>query len=295
VWLRGQLHITKKAMDPSPKVFLIPLFTLVLLLFASLRMPEFPWPEPALSAIAEAAEAVLPTPVPVPSITFGVEEAQEPEDLVLTLQIIFILTILTLAPSLLVLLTSFTRTVVVLSFTRSALGINQMPPNQVLIGLALFLTFYTMAPVWQEINTTALQPYLAGELTFQAAGERAYAPLYRFMLQHTRDKDLSLFVGAAGLAERAVEGEISRENLPFHVLVPAFVISELKSAFQMGFILYVPFLVIDMIIASVLMSLGMMMLPPVLISLPFKLLLFVMVDGWHLVVRSILLGYQTGG
>jgi flagellar biosynthetic protein FliP len=231
-----------------------------------------------------AAEAV-----PMPRITVGVESAQAPQDLALSLQIIIILTVLTLTPSILVLLTSFTRTVVVLSFTRTALGTNQMPPNQVLIGLALFLTLFTMAPALNEINEHALQPYLAGELDFRAAGERAQRPLREFMTVHTREKDLNLFMDMASISGQP------KEHAPLHALIPAFVISELKSAFQMGFILYIPFIVIDMIVASVLMSLGMMMLPPTMISLPFKVLLFVLSDGWYLVVRSILLSYQVGG
>jgi flagellar biosynthetic protein FliP len=227
--------------------------------------------------------------VPVPRITVGLESAQEPQDLALSLQIIIILTVLTLTPAILVLLTSFTRTVVVLSFTRTALGTNQMPPNQVLIGLALFLTLFTMAPALQQINEHALQPYLAGDLDFRSAGVRAQQPLREFMSAHTREKDLQLFMELAGISG------LPRQDTPFHVLIPAFVISELKSAFQMGFILYIPFIVIDMIVASVLMSLGMMMLPPTMISLPFKILLFVLSDGWYLVVRSLLLSYQVGG
>jgi flagellar biosynthetic protein FliP len=224
--------------------------------------------------------------LPAPRLSVGVEQAQGADDVALTLQIIILLTILALAPSILVLLTSFTRTIVVLSFVRTAMGVNQMPPNQVLIGLALFLTFFTMAPTWQAINTNALQPYLAGELDFRAAGEQAETPLREFMFKFTRQKDLALFASMSGNPPPA-----DIKDVPTYVLVPAFVISELKSAFQMGFVLYIPFLVIDMIVASVLMSLGMMMLPPVMISLPFKLLLFVLVDGWHIVIRSLLLGY----
>ncbi|NLN19613.1 MAG: flagellar type III secretion system pore protein FliP [Firmicutes bacterium] len=223
----------------------------------------------------------------VPRITLGVEAGEEPQDLVLSLQILILLTVLALAPSILVLLTCFTRIVIVLSFTRTALGTNQMPPNQVLIGLALFLTLFTMMPTWQQINETALQPYLAGELEFRAAGALAQRPLREFMLQHTRQKDLQLFIDMAGGSP-----ETDYQELGLHVLIPAFVISELKSAFQMGFVLYIPFIVIDMIVSSVLLSLGMMMLPPMMISLPLKVLLFVLADGWHLVVRSLLLSYQ---
>lgn len=239
---------------------------------------------------AWAAPVAWAQSVAVPRVTLAFDAAEEPQDLVLSLQVIILLTILALAPSILVLLTSFTRTVVVLSFTRTALGTNQMPPNQVLIGLALFLTLFTMAPTLQQINSSALQPYLAGELEFRAAGQLAERPLRAFMLQHTREKDLHLFLEMAGDEPPADPHEVGT-----HVLIPAFVISELKSAFQMGFVLYIPFIVIDMIVASVLLSLGMMMLPPMMISLPLKILLFVLADGWHLVVRSILLSYQVGG
>jgi flagellar biosynthetic protein FliP len=224
----------------------------------------------------------------MPRLSLSLEPAEGPQDLALSLQVIILLTILALAPSILVLLTSFTRTVVVLSFVRTALGTNQMPPNQVLIGLALFLTLFTMAPTFQAIHSSAWQPYLAGELDFRTAGERALLPLRTFMLQHTREKDLALFADIAGAATEEPQAVAT------HILVPAFVISELKSAFQMGFVLYIPFIVIDMIVASVLMSLGMMMLPPMMISLPLKILLFVLADGWYLVVRSLLLSYQVG-
>ncbi len=232
-------------------------------------------------------QAQMQPELTLPRLSLGVEPAQNPQDITLTLQIIALLTILALAPSILVLLTSFTRTIVVLSFVRSAMGTNQTPPNQVLVGLALFLTFFTMAPTWQVINTTALQPYLAGDLDFRSAAATAEVPLRDFMFKYTRQTDLALFAEMSGTPAPA-----DLKRVPSYILVPAFVISELKSAFQMGFILYIPFLVIDMIVASVLMSLGMMMLPPVMISLPFKLLLFVMVDGWHIVVRSILLAYR---
>ncbi len=189
---------------------------------------------------------------------------------------------LSLAPAILVLLTSFTRTVIVLSFTRNALATQQVPPNQVIIGLSLFLTLFIMAPVFAQINEQALQPYLAGELTYNEALELGQGPLREFMLSHTRAHDLELFTDIGGVSVENLE------EVPMLTLIPAFVISELKTAFQMGFIVFVPFLVIDMVIASTLMSMGMMMLPPVMISLPFKILLFVLVDGWHLVVKSLL-------
>src|SRR5690606_13627164 len=177
--------------------------------------------------------------------------------------------------------------VVVLSFTRSALALQQTPPNQVVIGLALFLTFFIMAPTWQEVNEQALQPYLAGEIGHEEAFSAAAEPVKRFMYRQTRPRDLRLFMQ---LAEEPRPEELA--DIPLHVLVPAFVISELKTAFQMGFMLYIPFLVIDMIVASTLMAMGMLMLPPVMISLPFKVMLFVLVDGWNLVVSSIISGFR---
>jgi flagellar biosynthetic protein FliP len=231
-------------------------------------------------ALAQAAPIV-------PRITVGVDAAENPEDVALSLQILILLTILSLAPAILVMMTSFTRIVVVLSFVRNALATNQMPPNQVLIGLALFLTFFVMAPTWQTVNETALQPYLQGELPQREALDRAIVPIREFMVRNTREKDLELFVSLSKTPRPD-----SPTDVPTHVVVPAFVISELKTAFQLGFIIFIPFIVIDMIVASVLMSMGMLMLPPVMISLPFKILLFVMVDGWHLVVRSLLLSYR---
>ncbi len=231
-------------------------------------------------ALAQAAPIV-------PRITVGVDAAENPEDVALSLQILILLTILSLAPAILVMMTSFTRIVVVLSFVRNALATNQMPPNQVLIGLALFLTFFVMAPTWQTVNETALQPYLQGELPQREALDRGIVPIREFMVRNTREKDLELFVSLSKTPRPD-----SPTDVPTHVVVPAFVISELKTAFQLGFIIFIPFIVIDMIVASVLMSMGMLMLPPVMISLPFKILLFVMVDGWHLVVRSLLLSYR---
>lgn len=226
-------------------------------------------------------------PVPVPRLNIGVEEADSPREVATTLQILFVLTVLSLAPAILMLMTSFTRIVVVLSFLRSALATQQMPPNQLLIGLALFLTFFVMAPVWGQVNQKALQPYLAGSITQEEALERGAAPLREFMLKQTREKDLELFVNLARMESLAEPSAV-----PTYVLIPAFAISELKTAFQMGFIIFIPFMVIDMVVASTLMSMGMLMLPPMMISLPFKILLFVMVDGWNLVVRSLVLSFR---
>lgn len=223
----------------------------------------------------------------VPTLQFSLGTGDGPADTALSLQIVALLTVLTLAPAILILLTSFTRIVVVLSFVRSALALQQMPPNQVLIGLALFLTFFTMAPTWQAVYNDGLQPYIAGELTEEEALARIDAPVREFMFKHTREQDLALFIEMSG-----DERPESPDDVRTLTLIPAFIISELRTAFQLGFILFIPFLVIDMVVASTLMSMGMLMLPPVMISLPFKVLLFVMVDGWHLVTRSLLLAFQ---
>lgn len=212
--------------------------------------------------------------------------SDDPQNLASTIQLLLLLTVLTLAPSILILMTCFTRIVIVLSFVRSGLATQQMPPNQVLIGLALFITFFIMSPVLSEVNENALQPLFNEELTQEEAFERATTPFKYFMAEHTREKDLALFMGYAGL-----ERPNSVDEIPLTALVPAFAISELKTAFQIGFMIFVPFLVIDMVVASILMSMGMMMLPPVMIALPFKILLFVMVDGWYLIVRSLLLSF----
>ena len=235
------------------------------------------------SDLAFAAEQTIQ----IPSVPF-VEPAESPEDLSLTLQIILLLTILSLAPSILIMLTSFTRTVIVLSFVRNGMGVQQVPPTQVIIGLALFITIFVMAPVWSQINDQALQPLLNKEITTNEAMQRAQIPLRDFMFRQTREKDLALFVHYAKL-EKPIN---SLDDIPTYVLIPAFIISELKTAFQMGFVIFLPFLVIDMIVSSTLMSMGMMMLPPVMISLPFKILLFVMVDGWNLVINSIIMSFR---
>ncbi|MGI6587751.1 MAG: flagellar type III secretion system pore protein FliP [Peptococcia bacterium] len=230
---------------------------------------------------------VFAAPIPLPKIGIEVDSADTPQEVVLSLQILALLTILTLAPAILILMTSFTRIIVVFSFLRNALATQQMPPNQVLVGLALFLTFFIMAPVWSEINQNALQPYLNEDITQEVAYENAVTPLRNFMLKQTRENDLALFVNMS-LSSKPN----SPEDIPTYVVVPAFAISELKTAFQIGFIIYVPFIIIDMVVASTLMSMGMMMLPPMMISLPFKLLLFILVDGWNLVVQSILMSFH---
>ncbi|MCR8642179.1 flagellar type III secretion system pore protein FliP [Paenibacillus sp. N1-5-1-14] len=223
---------------------------------------------------------------PIPGINLNIGSSTGAEGASSTISLLLLLTVLSLAPSILILMTSFTRIVIVLGFVRTSLGTQQMPPNQVLIGLALFLTFFIMAPTIGEVNQTAIQPYIKGEINQTIALEKAALPLKKFMWDHTRTKDLKLFVDYA-----KAEEPTGPEDVSLTTLVPAFAISELKSAFTMGFMIFIPFLVIDMIIASTLMAMGMMMLPPVMISLPFKILLFILVDGWYLVVKSLLLSY----
>ena len=211
----------------------------------------------------------------------------DPTNVSTSIKLLLLLTVLSLAPSILILMTSFARIVIVLSFTRTALATNQMPPNQVIIGLALFLTFFIMAPTLQEVNEQALQPLFDEEIGLEEAYERAAIPFKEFMAKHTRQKDLELF-----LEYNQSERPQSIEDIQLTTLVPAFALSEIKTAFQMGFMIFIPFLVIDMIVASVLMAMGMMMLPPVMISLPFKILLFVLVDGWYLVMKSLLQSFN---
>ncbi|MFZ3576619.1 flagellar type III secretion system pore protein FliP [Virgibacillus sp. DJP39] len=212
--------------------------------------------------------------------------SSNPESVATSVKLLLLLTVLSLAPSILILMTSFTRIIIVLSFVRTSLATQQMPPNQVLIGLALFLTFFIMAPTFNEVNEEALQPLFNEEIGLDEAYDRASAPMKDFMAANTRQKDLALFMNYAEMDKPETV-----QDIPMTTLVPAYAISELKTAFQMGFMIFVPFLIIDMAVASVLMSMGMMMLPPVMISLPFKILLFVLVDGWYLITRSLLEGF----
>ncbi len=218
----------------------------------------------------------------LPTINIGMQESGQPDQVATGIKILLILTVLSLAPALLIMMTAFARIVIVLSFLRQAMGTQQVPPNQMMIGLALFLTFFIMAPAFKQINENAFQPYSENKIGQEEALTRAMKPLRAFMLRQTREKDLGLFISLAKEKKpRTVE------DIPTYVVVPSFVISELRTAFQIGFMIYIPFLVVDMVIASVLMSMGMMMLPPVMISLPFKLMLFVLVDGWYLIVGSL--------
>ncbi|MGL4655905.1 MAG: flagellar type III secretion system pore protein FliP [Sarcina sp.] len=211
-----------------------------------------------------------------------------PKEYVGSLKLMIMLTILTLLPSFIIMMTCFTRIAVVLSFFKTAVGAQQAIPSQVLVGLALFTTIFIMSPVVSDINENAVEPYMNNKITQEVAIEKGTAPLRNFMLKETRKKDLELFVGMSKMDTT----NLTKENIPLTVVVPAFIISELKTAFEIGFLIYLPFLVIDMVVASVLMSMGMMMLPPVMISLPFKLLLFVMVDGWHLLIKSLVLSFM---
>jgi len=224
--------------------------------------------------------------VPI-NFSLNVGQSDNPQEVASSLQILFVLSIIPLIPTILIMMTSFTRIIIVLSFLRHALGTQQMPPNQVLIGIALFLTLFIMSPIGTQINNDALQPYLRNEIEQDKAIDLAVKPLREFMLRNTREKDLALFASLS--SEEQVE---DAELLPTRVIIPAFIISELKTAFQFGFIIYIPFLIIDMVVASTLMSMGMMMLPPVMISLPFKILLFILIDGWNLTIQSLLTSFK---
>ena len=238
-----------------------------------------------LYALLVVQERAYAQDLNIPRIT--IEPGGGEEDIPLGLQILFLLTILSLAPSILIMMTSFTRIVIVLSLIRNALGTQQLPPNPVLVGLALFLTFFVMAPVAKQINENALQPYLSGDITFQEGLKSSELSIRDFMRQQTRREDLTLMVNLA-----KIEKTETFEDVPTYVLIPSFVISELKTAFQMGFVIYIPFLIIDMVVASTLMSMGMLFLPPILISLPFKILLFVMTDGWYLITGSLVTSFN---
>ncbi len=220
-------------------------------------------------------------------LNIGLEGSGERGEVSVALQIVIIMTLLSVAPSIVLLMTSFTRIVIVLGFLRTALGTPSAPSNQIIVGLSLFLTFFLMGPVFDRVNTDALRPYLDGRITSVEALDRATVPLKQFMLKQTRTRDIEYFLELGGYGPTAVR------DLPMRVVIPSFVISELQTAFQMGFLLFLPFLVIDFVVSSVLMALGMMMMPPVAVSLPLKLLLFVLVDGWHLVVRSLVQSFQT--
>jgi flagellar biosynthetic protein FliP len=233
-----------------------------------------------------AFSTVFAADVTIPKLGIDITNAKSPKDVAATIQIFLLSTVLTMAPAILMLTTSFTRIVIVLDFLRQALGSQQIPPNQVIIGLALFMTFFIMRPVGQEIYDTAWKPYVDNKTTLETAIKDGVKPLRKFMFRQTREKDLALFIFLSKSPRPK-----NQEDVPTTVLIPAFIISELKTAFTVGFLIYIPFLIIDMVVASTLMSMGMMMLPPVMISLPFKLLLFILVDGWHLIARALIVSF----
>ncbi len=234
----------------------------------------------AIFSLSSTVMAQMPA---LPTLQIGVDQAESPQQVSTLLQILFLLTVLSLAPAIIVMMTSFTRLAIVLSLVRHALGTQQMPPNQIIVGLALLLTFFLMTPVFNEVNDKALKPYMAEEISQEQALDNALKPIRAFMQKQTRKKDLALFMNISNL-----DKPNSYDEIPTIVMMSAFVISELKTAFQIGFVIYIPFLVIDMVVASVLLSMGMMMLPPFMVSLPFKLMLFVLIDGWNILIGSMI-------
>jgi flagellar biosynthetic protein FliP len=255
-----------------------------------LRAQNAPSATPAAApapASAQAAPAATPAAGPLPwRLNIGLDGGEKPGDISVAVQIVLLMTLLTFAPAMVMLMTSFTRIVIVLGFVRTAIGVPSAPSNQIITGLALFLTFFLMGPTIDRINSEAVQPYMNGQMTSMVAFEKASVPLKEFMLRQTRTRDIEFFLQLGRFPPTKVQ------ELPLRVVVPAFVISELQTAFQMGFLLFLPFLVIDFIVSSVLMSMGMMMMPPSVVALPFKLLLFVLVDGWHLVTKSIVESFR---
>lgn len=222
-----------------------------------------------------------------PKLTLGLDEAKNPRDVALTFEILFIFTILALAPGIVMMMTAFTRIIIILLFLERALSLQSMPPRQVMVSVAIFLTFYIMAPTFSEMNKTAIQPYMDGKMAFSDALDNAIKPMRKFMFKFTREKELMLFLELAK-ADRPK----TQDDVPTHILVPAFVLSELKTSFLIGLLLFIPFIVIDMVVASTLMAMGMIMLPPVMVSVPFKILIFVMIDGWTLLTKQIILSFH---
>jgi flagellar biosynthetic protein FliP len=263
------------------KIFLLWVLTLIVgnasPVLAQTAPPQAP---SAPSAPAAPRPPAVPS-IPTPLVNLQIGNGNERQNLSTAIQIVFVMTLLTLAPSLVMLMTSFTRIVIVLGFVRTALGVPSAPANQLLIGLSLFLTFFIMAPVWEDIQKQALTPYMNEQIDSNEAMDRAVEPIRAFMLRQTRPGEVDFFLDLAGMGRTEVK------DLPMRVVLPAFVVSELRTAFQMGFLIFIPFLVIDFLVASTLMSMGMMMMPPTMVALPLKLLLFVLVDGWQLVVRSL--------
>ncbi len=228
----------------------------------------------------------------IPDISLQINGSENPRDLSNSIEMLILFTVLTLLPSILIMMTSFTRIIVILSFLKNAMGVQQAIPSQVIVGLSLFLTFFIMAPVGNEVYSQALRPYFDNEISQEEAFETAMIPVREFMMKQTREKDIKLFMDLSKNQELINVEDITLEDIPNTVIIPAFIISELKTGFQVGFLLFIPFVVIDMVVASTLMSMGMMMLPPMMISLPFKILLFVLVDGWDMVIKSIIIGFN---
>ena len=225
--------------------------------------------------------------ITLPKIGIDVGASDSPQDISVTLQILLLMTILSLAPSIMIMTTCYLRIIIVFHFLKSAMGTQSMPPGQLLAGIALFITFYVMAPTWKQVNDEALKPLMDGKITVNEAYDKGIVPIRDFMFRNVRDEDLELFIGLASM-----ERPSNRNELPTYIVVPAFAISELRAGFIIGFFLFIPFLMVDMIISSILMSMGMMMLPPMLISLPFKILLFILVDGWNLIIGSVVRSIQ---
>ena len=240
------------------------------------------------SSSSSSSSVNLNTNLPLPSIQFGLGRADSPADVALTLQVLALMTVLSLVPAILLMLTSFTRIIIVLGFVQRAIGLQQSPPQQVVAGLALFLTLFTMYPTWNRVYVDAIEPYMSGNIQIEEAWDKTIEPVRNFMFRYTRQEELSLIVSMSEIQRPA-----NQNDVPTRVLVPAFMLSELKTAFQMGVVIYIPFIVVDMVVSSVLLAMGMMMLPPMMISLPFKILLFVMADGWNLVVVSILKSFTN--
>lgn len=270
--------VSTKARQGKPRIQLVAMAVISLALLL--------WPVVALAAPAETlSPTATATPAPVGNDINALINL--PTSSATSVQILLLLTILSLAPSILIMMTGFTRIIIVLGFTRNALGVQQMPPNQVLVGLALFLTFFVMSPVITKVNDTAYQPFVQGRINQQVALDRAMVPIREFMLKQTYDKDLTLFANMD-----QIDSAENVDQIPNSVVIPAFITSEIKRAFQIGFFIYIPFIIIDMIVSSTLMSMGMMMLPPTAISLPFKVLLFVLVDGWGLTIKTLIMSFK---
>lgn len=238
--------------------------------------------------LAFCANSAVHAAVAFPTISVGMNQANTPQEFSQGVQILILLTILTLAPSIFIMCTAFIRIIIVLALTRQAIGTSTLPPNQVLAGLALLLTFFVMAPTFNKINETAFQPYMNNQITQQVALDKAILPLREFMIKHTDEKELGLFLSMA-----KIEKPKNWQDVPTYTLLPAYVLSELKTSFKIGFVIFLPFLVIDIVVASILVSMGMLFLPPTTVAMPFKLILFVMIDGWYLITKTLLEGFIT--